>query len=80
MSKLFTKAYWIATLELTVVAFVTAFGGSLALANPPAAKSFVAAGVAGGMGALYAFIKQLSSVQTLNRVPPTAPPPVQPPV
>ena len=62
---MFTKAFWIATLEIVVVAFASTFGASLTLTNgTPTAHGFIAAAVAGGIAAIYAFSKQVGSVQT----------------
>lgn len=63
---MFTKAFWVATLEATVVAFATAFAGSLVVTTTPSVKGLLAALVAGGVGAIYAFVKQVGSVQTVN--------------
>lgn len=64
---MFTKAFWLLTLELVLVAFASTFGASLALTNgTPDAHSFVAAAIAGGIAAIYAFVKQLGGVQTAN--------------
>ena len=66
---LFTKAFWVQTLELVVVAFASTFGASLVLTNgTPTSHSFIAAAVAGGIAAIYAFTKQVGSVQTVNAI------------
>ena len=64
---MFTRAFWIATLEVVVVTFASTFGASLTLTNGvPTAHSFIAAAVAGGISAIYVFVKQIGSVQTVN--------------
>lgn len=66
---MFTKAFWIATLEVVVVTFASTFGASLTLTNGvPTAHSFIAAAVAASISAVYAFAKQVGAVQTTNAV------------
>ena len=65
--KLFTLAFWKNALEATVVAGATAFGASLAATSGNLnAHNLEAAGIAAGMGALYALVKQLGAVQASN--------------
>jgi hypothetical protein len=60
---MFTAAFWKTALENTLVAFLTAFAGSLAITTTPTLKDLAAAGIAGGMAALYTLVKQLGGVQ-----------------
>lgn len=63
---LFSKAFWLTTLELVVVAFASTFAASLSVVNPPTSQSFVTAAIAGGVAAIYALVRQIGSVKTFN--------------
>ena len=65
---MFTIAFWRNALEATVVAFVTTFAGSLAITTTPNLHGLEAAAIAGGMGALYALVKQLGAVQSAKSI------------
>jgi len=55
-------------LESTLLAFLTAFTGAFAIQGTPTLKGLYAAAIAGGMGALYAFTKQLGGTQAVKAV------------
>ena len=65
---MFTLAFWKNALEAVLVAFVTTFAGSLAITTTPDLKGLEAAALAGGMGALYALVKQLGAVQSAKSI------------
>ena len=60
---IFTLAFWKNAFEHAVVAGSAAFAGSLTITTTPSLKSLEAAAVAGGIGALYAFVQQIGAVQ-----------------
>jgi hypothetical protein len=63
--RLFTKAFWLRATETAVVTGAAAFAGSgVFSAGQPTLHGLVAALVAAGVAALYAFVKQVGSVQT----------------
>ncbi len=55
---IFTKSFWVTTLEVVVVAFASTFAGSLVITTTPSVHGLLAAAVAGGVAGLYAFTKQ----------------------
>ena len=64
---MFTKQFWTNTAELVLVAFVGTFAASLSLTSgSPTWKGVAAAGISGGIAALYALVTQLKSVQALK--------------
>lgn len=64
---LFSKAFWLTTLELVVVAFAAAFAASLKFTNgTPTWSNVVSAAIAGGVAAIYALARQIGSVKTFN--------------
>jgi hypothetical protein len=65
---MFTLSFWKNALEATLVAGLAAFAASLSITTTPSLKDLEAAAIAGGMGALYAFIKQLGGVQAMASV------------
>lgn len=66
--KIFTRAFWASAAEKAIVTGASTFAGSLVLTTTPSWKGLVAAGTAAGMAALYAFVRQLSAVQTTNAI------------
>ncbi len=63
----FTKAFWVSTIELVLVAFAGTFASSLTFTNgTPNWHGFVAAAIAGGIAAIYALVAQLKGVQALK--------------
>ena len=65
---IFSSKFWLNALESTLVAGLTAFSGALAVSGGYTTTGLKAAGVAGAMGALYAFVKQLGAVQSANAI------------
>lgn len=62
--KLFTLTFWKNALESALVAAGAAFSASLAATGGAVnAHNLQTAGIAAGVGALYAFIKQFGAVQ-----------------
>ena len=70
---MFTLSFWKTALESTVLAFLTAFSGAFAIQGATTLKGVEAAAIAGGMGALYAFTKQLGGVQAVSAILKVAP-------
>ncbi len=63
----FSKAFWVSTVELVLVAFASTFASSLTLTSgTPTWHGVAAAGIAAGVAALYAFVTQLKGVQALK--------------
>lgn len=75
---MFSKKFWITTLEVTVAAGGSAFAGTLVLTTTPSWKGVLASAVAAGVAAIYAFAKQLGSVQALNALKQSNPPITRP--
>jgi hypothetical protein len=69
---MFNLAFWKTAAENIIVAFLTAFTGSLAITTTPSVKGLAAAGIAGGMAALYTLVKQLGGVQNAAATPKVA--------
>lgn len=65
---MFSLSFWKNALENTLTAGATALAGSLAVLGVPTAKGLEAAAIAAGLGALYAFLKQLGAVQSAQSV------------
>ena len=65
---MFTVSFWKTALESTLLAFLTAFSGMFAIQGTPTLKGLAAAGIAGGLAALYAFTKQLGGVQAVSSI------------
>ena len=65
---IFDVQFWRNALEATLVAGLTAFSGSFAVTGGYTLTGLKAAGIAGGMGALYAFVKQLGAVQAIQAI------------
>jgi len=65
---LFTLAFWKNALEAVLVAFTSTFAASLAITTTPNLHGLEAAAIAGGMGALYALVKQLGAVQSAKSI------------
>ena len=65
---IFDVQFWKNALESTLVAGLTAFAGVFTVENGYTLTGLKAAGIAGGMGALYAFIKQLGAVQSIQAI------------
>lgn len=60
---IFSAEFWRTALEHALVAAAAAFTATLVNTTTPTWKDLAAAGVAAGVGALYALIKQLGGVQ-----------------
>ena len=60
---MFTLAFWKTALEHSLVAGGSAFAGAMVWSTTPDWKDLQAALVAAGLGALYAFVKQLGGIQ-----------------
>lgn len=58
-----SKAFFLSALENAATTGIATFAASNVFTAGPSAKGFIAAGIAAGMGALYAFVKQVGGVQ-----------------
>ena len=65
---IFNAQFWKNALESTLVAFLSTFTAAFGVQGGYTLKGLTAAAIAGGMGALYAFVKQLGAVQLAQSV------------
>ena len=65
---IFNPKSLLTALESALVAGLTAFSGSLAVNGGATVAGLKAAAIAGGLGVLYAFVKQLGAVQSQQAV------------
>jgi hypothetical protein len=70
---MFSISFWKTAAENALTAGASAFTGSLVLTTTPTLKGLEAAAVAAGVGALYAFVKQVGGVQATSAVVKVAP-------
>ena len=65
---IFNLSFWKTALETTLIAFLSTFTAAFGVSGGYTIKGLEAAAIAGGMGALYAFVKQLGAVQSAKAV------------
>lgn len=65
---IFNLQFWKNALETTLITFLTTFAGAFGVSGGYTVDGLKAAAIAGGMGALYAFVKQLGAVQSAQSV------------
>ncbi len=66
---MFTKAFWSTALEAVLATFGITFAASLKFTTSPSLGGLETAAIAGGMAALYVFIKQVGGTQALTATP-----------
>ena len=66
---MFTLAFWKTTLEAVLATFGITFAATLKFTTSPTVNGLETAAIAGGMAALYVFIKQLGGTQALTATP-----------
>lgn len=65
---MFTAQFWKSTAEVVLLAFCSTFAGVWTQSTTVDLKDLYAALVAGGLGALYALIKQLGGIQATAQI------------
>lgn len=66
---MFSISFWRTAAEHAIITGASAFAATLTITTTPSLHDLYAALVAGGIGALYAFIKQLGGVQATSSIP-----------
>ena len=71
---LFTKSFWLKAIENAIVTGAAAFAASgVFTGGIPSTHSWIVAGVAAGIAALYSLVKQIGGVQSVNAAESTKP-------